>query len=108
MDRRVTHELGDEFEERTLFFWAALGVVALLRRVGRAAVEPARRATITLMDEPPPVERHEALYALLGVLAVARTARVHWRVLATDRADPPTAAQRKVGRPVARPRSLLL
>jgi hypothetical protein len=106
VSRRVTHRVGDEFEERTLFFWATLGLVALLRRFGRVLAAPVGPPTLTLPSDPPPVEGHEALYAFLGVVSAARTARLHWRLVARDRDVPPAPGKKAAA--LARPRQLLV
>jgi hypothetical protein len=107
MRRRVTHSVGDEFEARTLFFWAVLGLIGLLRRFGRAVARPAPRPALTLLADPPPVAGHEALYALLGLVSVARTTRAHRRLVARDGHGRTTSAPRPRRPAVARPRQLL-
>ena len=108
MGRRVTHRVGDEFEERTLFFWTTLGLVALLREFGRAVARPAPRPQLTLLADPPPVAGHEALYAFLGIVSVGRTARAHWRLVASTEARVPPTDPRPAASAVARPRGLLV
>ena len=107
MARRVTHRLDDEFESRTLFLWATLGLVSYLRRYARAIAPIAS-------DETPRLRRNardgdEALHAMLGLVSASRTARAHWRAL--DKEPAPTARPRRPGRSsrgIERPRALLV
>ena len=106
MRRRVTHSVGDEFADRTLFFWAMLGVVAQLHRFGRALAQPTDHPTLTLLADPPPTEGNEVLYAFLGIVSASCTARARRHIAIRNRAVRATTAPRPAG--VARPRSLLV
>jgi hypothetical protein len=104
---RATHKIDDEFRERTLFLWAALGVVSHVRRATRAvAGTPPVRVSLTLADRAPAVAGHEALFACLGLVSAARTARAQWRASAPARLA--SAPRRSAPRRLARPRALLV
>jgi hypothetical protein len=106
--RRATHRLDDEFRERTLFLWATLGVVSHMRRYTRAvAAAPRTGVALTLVDASSPVAGREALFAVLGLVSAARTARAQWRYSSA----PTVRARRQRSSPqrrLARPRALLV
>lgn len=103
MGRRLTHSLGDEFEQRTLFLWAALGMISHLGRFGRVVTSTHRARTAR---RGAAADADVALHAMLGLVSLSRTARAHWRVL--EQPTPPIR-RRRVRRPeMERPRALLV